>query len=126
MSVKQENPIKSQWSVIAGACLLTASVTWYMVKWTYQEKEMVSEPPVNMWKIALIAIGMIWVMIKTKDCFQWISRQIRILESIQNASISCNYRIPTNEFNNDSKIPKRMMRGNPRQRAMAAMGETQN
>ena len=125
MSVKQELSMKTKLSVIAGACLLTASVTWSMAKWTYKEKEIISTPPMNMWKIACITIGIIWVMNRIKDSFQWIRRKLRILESIQNASISCQYRMPTNEFNDDSKIPKRMIRGNPRQRAMAAMGVTQ-
>ena len=126
MLVKQELSMRTKLCVIAGACLLTASVTWIMAKWIYKQKENLSTPPMNMWKIACITIGIIWVMTRTKDCFLWIRRKLRILESIQNASISCHYRMPTNEFNDDSKIPKRMIRGNPRQRAMVALGETQN
>ena len=121
MSVKREFIMRMKLCVIAGACLLTASMTWILAKRTYEKKEALSTPPLNMWKIALITIGMIWIMKIIRDGFRWIRKKLRILELIQNA----HFHIPPTEFHDDTEVSKRGFNrslGAPRQRAMAAMG----
>ena len=115
MSVRQEYSMKSKMFVVVGACLLTASVTWLMAKWTYKHRESPNSPPFNLWKIACITIAIIWTTNKFGKGTRWMKRMIRNLESIQNAS----FHVPPNESCNNAKGPKKgFNQGGPKQRAI--------
>ena len=112
--------MKTKLCVIVGACLLTASMTWVMAKWTYQPKD--NKPPLNWWKFACITIGIIWIMKIVQDCFRWMIMKLRILESIQNT----NFHLQRRETNDNTEVPKRGFSRSldaPRRRAMAANGK---
>ena len=86
MSVKKkEVTLLIKIGVIILACALTASVTWFVAKRTYDRKDDQKPLPINKWKIALLTLGALWVMKKivTDFPFRWTYKKLKNLERIQ-------------------------------------------
>ena len=62
MSVKLNKPLMMSWKLLIGACLLTATVTMCLMKWTNEKTMKIEEPKTNKWKIAFILIATIWII----------------------------------------------------------------
>ena len=126
MSVKRkEVTLLIKISVIVFACALTASVTWFVAKRTYDRKDDQKPPPINKWKIALLTLGALWVIKKIvmEFPFRWTYKKLKNLERIQESLVmkpldsgACINIKPQGKRTYNS-YPR-----SPRHRARAAMG----
>ena len=127
MSVKKkEVTLLMKTCVIVSACALTASMTWFLAKRTYERKEDPKPPPINKWKIALLTLGALWVMKKIvmEFPFRWTYKKLKNLERIQESLMSIKP-MDSEEYISKHKHSKRTFNSyprTPRHRARAAMG----
>ena len=127
MSVKKkEVTLLMKTCVIISACALTASMTWFLAKRTYERKEDPKPPPINKWKIALLTLGALWVMKKIvmEFPFRWTYKKLKNLERIQELLVD---RMPLDSgacmnVRQHSKRTFNSYPRTPRHRARAAMG----
>ena len=127
MSVKKkEVTLLMKTCVIVSACALTASMTWFLAKRTYERKEDPKPPPINKWKIALLTLGALWVMKKIvmEFPFRWIYKKLKNLERIQESLVD-KMPLDSGACMNVRQYSKRTFNSyprTPRHRARAAVG----
>ena len=112
--------------VIVSACALTASMTWFLAKRTYDKKEAPEPPPINKWKIALLTLGALWVMKKIvmEFPFRWAYKNLKNLERVQESLVNMKT-MDSEVYVTAKQHSKRTFNSyprTPRHRARAAMG----
>ena len=113
MSVKLNKPMNLSWKMLIGACLLTATVTMCLMKWTNEKTMKIEEPKTNKWKIAFILTSTIWIAHKIAKIIKWMTKRMRILSEIIYSHMELHHQRPQPRAN-----------GTPRDRARSAMGLT--
>ena len=113
MSVKLNDKLNLSWKMLIGACLLTATVTMCLMKWTGEKKIINEEPKTNKWKIAFILTSTLWIAHQMMKTIKWLNKRMRILSEIIYSHMELH-----------QQRPQPRARGTPQDRARSAMGLT--